>query len=102
MKITEGCMAIVIDGLLKDKSPNIGKLVKVGKFIGSVSFLDFNDWWEVDQPISACNGTMIIYMQREHNLFPILEDGEKNENKTIKNKTRDKIKNTSCSSITRI
>jgi len=101
MKIKEGCLAIVVDGDMKEKSPNIGKIVTVGKFIGKVPDFDYTDWWEVDKPMSACQRTKIIFMQREANLLPISGD-ENNENRTNKNKTRDKKTNPDCTTISRV
>lgn len=67
---------MVIDGELGHKSPNIGKLVKVGAFIGCLVDIKYDDWWEVNKPMLAFNTTKIIYYQREHNLIRLDDDIE--------------------------
>ena len=74
MHITPGCTAIVIDGKMGSESPNVGKIVKVGRFVGFVEDLSHADWWVVNKPIIACNGTRVIYYQREVNLEWINDD----------------------------
>lgn len=65
MKIESGCLAIVIDG---DNPGNIGKITKVGDFIGQ-SILGTR-FWEVDTQMIAVCGTP-NYFQIESNLSRI-------------------------------
>ena len=94
-KIEEGCLALVVGGRVKE---NLGKIVRVGKFIGKYNNPDHifmgDDWWEVDKLMIMryenslfLNDTYKFALQRESNLmrideFPeeILEDNSK-ENK---------------------
>jgi hypothetical protein len=76
MKIKKGCTAIVVYGELGYKSPNVGKIVKVENFVGVIEGLKYTDWWEVDKPMSALNGLIHLYYQREYNLDPINDEGE--------------------------
>lgn len=64
MMIKEGCMAIVTKGHCIE---NIGKLVKVGKCVGSPPGLYDGIWWEVNIPMKTIHGNY-IHMQREDHM----------------------------------
>ena len=52
-----GCTAIIINGA-EPESPdtNIGKIVTVVKFIGTVENYEGNDYWEVNIKMNSING----------------------------------------------
>jgi len=72
MKIQPGCLAIVIDG---DNPGNIGKITKVGNFIGE-SILGTR-FWEVETQMIAVCGTP-NYFQIESNLSRINDNDNDN------------------------
>jgi hypothetical protein len=81
MKIIEGCMAIVINGLV---ASNIGKITKVSKFLGKCQYDDNteHDTWEVELPMTCYDGS-VDHHQIESNLqrLPDIDDQEQTTTK---------------------
>jgi len=62
--IEEGCIARVITNSDGDNenSPNAGKIVTVGEFMGKVKGIRHTDIWEVDLPMKLCRGDYVYHM----------------------------------------
>ena len=72
-KIEKGCLAIVIAGRC---SENIGKVVRVGDFVGQLPDSRLKDYWQVDKSMKFANGFGVLdeeerYFNRECNLMRI-------------------------------
>lgn len=69
-KIEKGCVAIIVKGKqTKHVLTNIGKIVKVGNFLGEVERWVGDDYWEVDVLMNGSKGENAhlnkeSYMQR--------------------------------------
>ena len=50
--IIAGCRAVVVNCF----EPNLGKIVRVGEFIGKIDGFDLDNWWAVDKPMFVNNG----------------------------------------------
>lgn len=70
MKIEPGCLALVVASA---SHVNIGKCVRVGKFLGEVPTFTGNDRWEVDKAMQG-NFGRTAYHQNEKHLIRI--DGQ--------------------------
>jgi len=63
-RIEEGCMALVISGAVEE---NIGKIVAVGKFLGTVKGFSGNDnRWEVSPDMMTSFGTPCNHNQEPY------------------------------------
>jgi hypothetical protein len=71
-KIEKGCLAIVVAGRC---SENIGKVVRVGDFVGQLPDSRLKDYWQVDKPMKFANAFGVLdgerYFNRECNLMRI-------------------------------
>ena len=79
-KIEKGCLAIVVNGAYPNHpQTNIGKIVRIGSFLGDLPRWQGSDYWETDSPQWSENGDDTCF-NRECYLQRIDEDIVTNEN----------------------
>lgn len=62
-RIEEGCLAVVVQTAVPE---NLGKLVRVGKFVGKVFPYAGTDRWEVDIDMLSTKGTLARHQRESH------------------------------------
>lgn len=76
-RIEEGCIARVINGALGSESPNIGKIITVGRFLGRVKNFLHSDLWEVDKPMETTKGVQVYFISERY--LQRIDDGNLTE-----------------------
>lgn len=81
MNCKPGDLAVIVGGLGPANSPNRGKFVTIGKFLGRVNGWEGADRWEVDADVVGTRGTLHRHV-RDCYLRPIRDSDGTDETLT--------------------